>query len=76
MIAEQERLDIIRHAVSAVGEAVDYDRESGVVCPACGVEHVNKACGIYRTMPWARGIRERYHRCPLCHCSFRSVESK
>jgi formate dehydrogenase maturation protein FdhE len=74
-VIEQERLDIIRHAVAAVGEAVDYDRENGVVCPACGVQHPPKGAGVTRTMAWSRGMRERYHRCPLCHCSFRSVES-
>lgn len=74
MIPEQERLDIIRHAVAAVGEAVDYDRESGVVCPACGVQHPPKGAGVYCTKRWEKGSRVRHHYCPLCHCGFKSVE--
>ena len=74
MIAEQERLDITRRAVAAVNTGVDYDRRKGVDCPACGVNHLPNSCGVYRTMPWGGGERVRYHKCPLCTCSFSSVE--
>jgi len=50
---------------------VTYSARDGGVCPMCG----HHRCRIYRSLPWESGSRVRYHRCPSCGASFKSVDA-
>jgi formate dehydrogenase maturation protein FdhE len=74
MIAEAPSVESIRYVNEKSGSCVEYDREHGVTCPVCGVNHPCKGAGVHTTKPWIGGTRARYHTCPLCHSGFRSQE--
>lgn len=52
-------------------KAVDYCARDGAVCPVCGLTK----CRITRNNGWMGSSCERYHRCPECGHSFKSVEA-
>ena len=72
MISPHEVVEAVRRAQET---PVTYDRIEGVRCPLCGEVLPTKGCGVRKTGAWERGARARYHTCPLCAWSFKSVES-
>ena len=73
---ERPSIEGIRYVNAKRGSCVEYDRETGTTCPVCGIHHLPSKCGIHTTYGWINGLRERYHRCPLCNSGFRSQETK
>lgn len=64
--------ELVRRAKAG---AVDFSRRNGVVCPMCGQKLGPGFLHVTVTKPWTGACRERYHRCPVCKWTFKSVES-
>ena len=56
---------------------VDFDLIKGAQCPKCRM-HLKKIPGKTTTnvLPWADGVRVRYHTCRRCGAKFKSIETK
>ena len=48
----------------------DYHQIDGAKCPRCRMGPAS----VRNTMPWADGLRERYHICRRCGNTFKSIE--
>lgn len=69
-------IEVLRKIVSQVQSPapVTYHQIDGVQCPLCKARHRGREMGIYKTEPWAKTTRTRYHTCPECGYRFKSVE--
>lgn len=72
MLINEYPVETIKAILSESKEktAVDWSPKNGGVCPLCG----QKKCHVRSVGRWSGSVRERYHRCPRCLHSFKSVE--
>ena len=50
--------------VESARAGVIFDVLDGAVCPCCGTTRLK----AYKVMPWADGVRVRYHKCGNQEC--------
>ncbi len=50
--------------VESARAGVIFDVLDGAVCPCCGTTRLK----AYKVMPWADGVRVRYHKCGNPEC--------
>lgn len=57
-------------------DGVEFDLIHGAQCPMCK-SHLKKMPGKTTTnvLPWADGVRVRYHTCRRCGARFKSIET-
>lgn len=59
-----ETVRVVASALHEVKQGVNYSRRLGAVCPVCGTPRAK----TIRSMPWADGVKIRYHRCANPGC--------